>query len=243
MNWETFAPVVGHPQKNMPYKSLRVALQSDLWYSNCSPELQLALVSLSRTTKLATDESLFHVGDSGGGMYCVLEGALLVSNVNDEGKVSVLSQVEPYQWFGEISLIDKGVRPFSARAICPTRILLVPECQLVAWLNEHPQCWRDIGLLACAKLRIALDAYQDLALLSLEQRILKRLHLVASGYGTRVVPRTHVQVPQDVVAQMMGVSRQSTNRALKSLEEAGLIERRYGQITLKTGCPPPKPQE
>lgn len=227
----------------MHQKNLRVALQTDRWYSSCSPELQLALVSLSRVIKLAPDETLFHVGDSGGGMYCVLEGALLVSNVNDEGKVSVLSQVEPCQWFGEISLVDRGIRPFSARAVGPTKILIVPESQLVAWLNEHPLSWREIGVLACAKLRIALDAYQDLALLTLEERILKRLHLVASGYGTRVVPRTHVQVPQDVVAQMMGVSRQSTNRALKSLEEAGLIERRYGQITLKTGCPPPKPQE
>lgn len=227
----------------MPQKPLRVALQSDRWYNSCSPELQLALVSLSRVVKLAPDEALFHVGDGGGGMYCVLEGALLVSNVNDEGKVSVLSQVEPYHWFGEISTIDKGIRPLSARAIGPTKVLIVPECQLVAWLNEHPLSWREIGVLACAKLRIALDAYQDLALLTLEERILKRLHLVASGYGSRVTPHTHVQVPQDVIGQMMGVSRQSTNRALKSLEEAGLVERRYGQITLKTGCPPPKLQE
>jgi CRP/FNR family cyclic AMP-dependent transcriptional regulator len=41
-------------------------------------------------------------------------------------------------------------------------------------------------------------------------------------------------VPQEVIAQMMGISRQSANKALKTLEESGLIARNYGMVELLT---------
>ncbi len=208
------------------------ALNEDRWFRSCPEDLQRALIHLGRTARLRSGESLFRVGDRPSGLYCVLQGALLISNINKEGKVSVLSQVEPVQWFGEIATLDQGPRHFSAHANDEAQVLCVDGASLEAWLNSHPLFWRNIGVLACAKLRVALDALQELAFLPLEQRILRRLEHIASGYGSRVSPRRHVKVPQEVIAQMMGVSRQSANRALRTLEEVGAISRNYGMVEL-----------
>jgi CRP/FNR family cyclic AMP-dependent transcriptional regulator len=207
-------------------------LMTDKWFRACPSELQAALVRLSRPIRLTDGEELFQCGDGEIGLYCVLEGALLISNVNDVGQMAVLSQVEPCQWFGEIATLDQGPRHFSAHACGDTEVLFVPGEALVPWLNLHPLCWRDIGILACSKLRVALDALQEISLLSLEQRLLRRLERIASGYGSRVRPTTRVKISQEVIAQMMGVSRQSANKAMKSLEEVGLISRNYGVVEL-----------
>jgi CRP-like cAMP-binding protein len=216
----------------MKSNPLHRKLSTDRWYRACPGELQAALVRLSRPIRLNDGEELFQRGDGDVGLYCVLDGALLISNVNDDGRMAVLSQVEPCQWFGEIATLDQGPRHFSAHANGNTEVLFVPGEALVPWLNLHPLCWRDIGILACSKLRVALDAIQEISFLSLEQRILRRLERIASGYGSRVSPSKRVKVSQEVIAQMMGVSRQSANKAMKTLEELGLISRNYGVVEL-----------
>jgi DNA-binding Lrp family transcriptional regulator len=47
-----------------------------------------------------------------------------------------------------------------------------------------------------------------------------------------VNPSNQVKVSQEVIAHMMGVSRQSANKAMKTLEELGLISRSYGVVVL-----------
>ncbi|HEX5739787.1 MAG TPA: Crp/Fnr family transcriptional regulator [Hydrogenophaga sp.] len=194
--------------------------------------MQAALVELSRPIRLVHGQELFRRWEYGSGLYCVLGGALLVNNVDEEGRIAVLCQVEPCQWIGEVSTLDRGPRHFSAHANGATELLFVPGDAIESWLNQHPLCWRDIGILACNKFRMALDVFQDNAFMSLEQRILKRLEWIATGYGSRVKPLKRVRVPQEVIAQMMGVSRQSTNKAMKTLEAVGLISRSYGVVEL-----------
>jgi CRP-like cAMP-binding protein len=216
----------------MRSSALHASLCTDKWYRACPPELQSALFELSRPIRLSHGQELFRRWGDGSGLYCVLSGALLVSNVDEDGRVAVLSQVEPCQWIGEISTLDRGPRHFSAHANGDTEVLFAPGNALETWLNQHPLCWRDIGILASQKLRVALDAIQEITFMSLEQRILRRLEWIATGYGSRVKPSERVRVPQEVIAQMMGVSRQSANKAMKTLEQMGLISRSYGAVVL-----------
>jgi CRP/FNR family transcriptional regulator, cyclic AMP receptor protein len=62
--------------------------------------------------------------------------------------------------------------------------------------------------------------------------VLRRLQLLAQGYGSRDVARQRIRVAQEVLARMLGVSRQSTNKALKQLEARGALRLYYGEIEL-----------
>ena len=75
-------------------------------------------------------------------------------------------------------------------------------------------------------------AVEELAQLPLEERVWRRLQLVAHGYGSRETPRRHIRLGQEVLAQMLGVSRQSVNKALKTLEAGGRLRLHYGEIEL-----------
>ena len=73
---------------------------------------------------------------------------------------------------------------------------------------------------------------QDLAQPPLEERVWRRLQLVAQGYGSREAPRRRIHLSQEVLAQMLGVSRQSINKALKAMEAGGRLRLHYGEIEL-----------
>lgn len=211
--------------------SLRGLLASEPWFGSCPAALQQALVDLGRLQPLADGEPLFARGEAAAGLCCVVAGALRVGSIDAEGDAALLAFIEPYQWFGEISMIDGLPRTHDASAEGETELLLVPEAALQAWLDAHPLHWRDLARLACGKLRQAFEVLEDIQRLPLEQRLIKMLRRQARGYGSRP-PRRTLRLPQEQLALMMGVSRQSVNKALRTLETQGVLALRYGGIDL-----------
>lgn len=211
---------------------LHAALASDEWFGACEPALQAELLRLARLRHLAPGESLFARGGEANGLCCVVAGALRIGALDAQGDSTLLAWLEPYQWFGEISLIDGRPRTHDAVADGPTQVLVVPREPLLAWLDAHPAMWRELARLACRKLRVLFVAVEELAQLPLEERVWRRLQLVARGYGSREAPRRHIRLSQEVLAQMLGVSRQSINKALKALEAEGRLRLHYGEIEL-----------
>ncbi len=211
---------------------LHTALTSDEWFSTCAPALQTELLRLARMRHLNPNESLFARGGEADGLCCVVAGALLIGALDAQGDSALLAYLEPYQWFGEISLIDARPRTHDAVADGPTQVLVVPREPLLAWLDAHPAMWRELARLACRKLRVLFIAVEELAQLPLEERVWRRLQLVARGYGSRDAPRRRIRLSQELLAQMLGVSRQSINKALKALEAGGRLRLHYGEIEL-----------
>lgn len=213
---------------------LHAALATDAWFAHCDPALRDELMRMVQTSMLADGESLFLKGQPAEGLYCVTAGALRIGSVQADGSEQLLAYIEPYQWFGEISLIDGAPRTHTAVADGPTTLLMAPATALLAWLQAHPACWRDLARLSCARLRLAFGVLEDIAVLPLQPRLAKRLWWVAIGYGTRtsLQMKRHIRLPQEQLALMLGVSRQSVNKALRALERAGVLKLHYGAIEL-----------
>lgn len=212
---------------------LAAALCSDAWFARCEPEFQAILLALGRLWQLQDGECLFQRGSRDAALCCVTAGALRVRGLQDNGQESLLAFIEPYQWLGEISLIDGLPRSHDVVADGATTVLLVPQAELQDWLAAHPVHWRSLACLASAKLRLMFSALEDIVQLPLELRLAKRLWLVAQGYGGRTGgPRRLIRLPQEQLALLLGVSRQTINKALRALEQRGWLRLHYGTIEL-----------
>ncbi len=223
------------PRSDPPPASLLAALRSNAWFGSCPAELQLALLERAQWRRLQPGEALFARGQDADGLCCVVAGALHVGAVHADGSRTLLAHLEPYQWFGEVSMLDGLPRTHDAVADAEAAVLVVPQPALHAWLSAHPEHWQHIGRLACAKLRMMFTVLEDIQQLTLEQRLAKRLWLTAHGIDGQPAgapPRRRIHVPQEQLALMLGVSRQSVNKALRQLEAAGLVALRYGGIEL-----------
>lgn len=211
------------------------ALRSHLWFASCSLPLQQVLIEKSRVVSLKAGERLFSRGEKDEALCCVLSGALKLGSFDAEGDTKVLSMyVEPYQWFGEIAVIDHLPRSQDAVADVVSSVLVVSRSLLEPWLNEHPQYWRELARLVCLKMRMLAVMIEDSASLPLEQQLARRMLMASTNFGMNYPMsfKRHLRLPQEYLARMMGVSRQTINRALKILAEQRVIAVHYADIEL-----------
>lgn len=213
--------------------SLMPALRTNLWFASCPLPMQEALLQRARLWSFTEGETLFARGEAHDGLCCVVAGALKLGSLNPrDGSQRLTMYVEPYHWFGEVALLDRLPRSQDAVADMDSTVLVVSRMQLEPWLDENPACWRDVARLACGKLRLMLSMMEDSATLPVEQVLARRLLFSVSNLGqsTQGARRRHVRLPQEYLARMMGVSRQTVNKALRSLERERVLALHYAEI-------------
>lgn len=212
----------------------RPLLETGRWFAEIPAPMRDALVAAGRRRRLGPGEVLFARGDPPDGLYAVLDGALRITATAEDGREALLTLIEPPGWLGEISLFDGRPRTHDALAEGEALLLHVPQGPLERMLAAEPGWWHGIGLLAAHKLRLAFVALEDLALLPAPVRLARRLVLIAEGYGGGGPgPRRVVAVPQEQLAMMLAISRQTTNQILRGLEGQGVIALRYGEIEIR----------
>jgi CRP-like cAMP-binding protein len=200
------------------------------WFNHLPPDLQRSLLGAARLRSLTAGQFLFKRGDPPCGLYAVLEGAVRISAVSAQGKEAVLSLVETPYWFGEICLFDNLPRTHDALAMGACTLLQVPQAAMLGILEQHPVFWRDMALLMSHKLRLSLINIEQISLMPASVRLAHRLLMIAQGYGEIEPARRVLQLPQEDLAAMLGLSRQTINSLLKALEQQGIIGLSYGAI-------------
>lgn len=211
----------------------RQALASGRWFGHLPEGLQVGLLADAQVLSLQAGERLFARGDSYDGIYCVVKGVFRTVGFSTGGKEALLTLIEPYSWFGEVALFDDLERTHDVVADHQGEVLRVPAPALTALLAAHPEYWYWFGLLLSQKMRFAFIALEQAALLPAPQRVAQRLVLMAEGYGEwsdrsrRVLP-----LPQEQLASMLSVSRQTINHVLRQFEDQNLIRLHYRELEI-----------
>jgi CRP-like cAMP-binding protein len=165
-------------------------------------------------------------------LYAVLEGSVRIGAVSEQGKEALLSLVEPPHWFGEICLFDGQARTHDAFAVGTCTLLHIPQAALLKLLDEQPVYWRQLALLMSHKLRLTFINLEQLSLMPAPARLAHRLLMIAAGYGEIDPPRRVLQLPQEQLASLLSLSRQTTNQLLKELQGQGILNLKYGEIEI-----------
>ena len=202
------------------------------WFSHLPVSLQDSLLAVARVRRLSAGQRLFQRGDPPCGLYAVLEGAVRIGAVNEQGKEALLSLVEAPHWFGEICLFHGQARTHDAFGLGPCTLLHIPQIALLALLDEQPVHWRQLALLMSQKLRLTFINLEQLSLMPAPMRLAHRLLMIAEGYGEIDEPRRVLQLPQEQLASMLSLSRQTTNQILKDLQGQGMLKLGYGEIEI-----------
>ncbi|MFL1481819.1 Crp/Fnr family transcriptional regulator [Pseudomonas grimontii] len=202
------------------------------WFSHLPVPFQHSLLAHARLRQLTAGQYLFKRGDPPCGLYAVLDGTLRVSAVNEHGKEALLSLVGAPYWFGEICLFDGLPRTHDACATGPCTLVQVPQQALLKILEESPRYWRDLALLMSQKLRLSFIGLEQLSLMPASVRLAHRLLMIVEGYGDMELSKRVLQLPQEDLAAMLSLSRQTTNALLKDLQARGIVRLGYGEIEI-----------
>ncbi|MEO8423182.1 MAG: Crp/Fnr family transcriptional regulator [Actinomycetota bacterium] len=163
---------------------------------------------LPLTLILRQHGTLIQQGEPGDGLWRVESGALRVATISDAGHELVLDVLGPGHGTGE----PVGVpSPVTVRALRPCRLSPVPS--------------RAAADLLTTRAHRAAALAADLAWLDVRSRISRRLEDLAERFGRPVEGGRLILLPltQDEVAALTGTTRESANRALRSMAADGEI--------------------
>lgn len=209
----------------------RETLSRDRWFGALPPERQALLLDIGHVRAVRDRALLYGVGDEPDGLWAVLEGEVRLVSYPAVGMELVGLIVGTGGWFGELSVLDGGPRPHDAICFGPARVVNLPMDEVSRLAAARPEIYRDIALLGCAHQRGALAVVGQ----SLAQPVRVRLArtLAASVRAAADASPGVLRIRQEDLAAMVGVSRQTLNKLLKSLERAGIVELSYAQITIR----------
>src|SRR5713101_9136082 len=169
------------------------------------------LGSYMKTQKVARGTSIFAKGDPGTGLMGVLAGTVKVRVASADGKDIVLNLFHEGEVFGEIALLDGRPRTADATAMSECELVVIERRDFVPFLSDHPDVMLKFIEILCSRLRRTSEQVQDITFLNLPTRLAKtllQLTAVEDGSATR----RKAAVTQREISQMIGISRESTNK-------------------------------
>ena len=91
--------------------------------------------SLMHERRYLAQEVVFDEGEEGQGLFVVLSGRVKITLPGDVN--SVLIELGPGAFFGEVALLDQSVRTAQARAIEDAQIVVLFRAEFLSLLETH----------------------------------------------------------------------------------------------------------
>ena len=147
------------------------------------------------------------------------------------GHEVVLDQVPRGEVFGELALIDGQPRSASATAAENCELMVIDRRNLIPFIHEHPEVAVKLLELLCARLRQSNEQVEDVMFASLPVRLARAIVKLAKTIDPDT-PAARVVITQRELSQMIGISREGTNKQLRAWEKHGWIRLEQGSITV-----------
>jgi CRP-like cAMP-binding protein len=192
------------------------------------------LLTATTTKRLESGETLFRKGDAGSQLYGILSGALKVTATGTDGKDVLFTLMGPGEVLGEIALLDAQARSATVSAVEKTELLSLNRRELIPFLERHPRVAIELAAVLAARVRRLSERAEDRQTMPLPGRIAKHLLDLAGSHGKRPIVGGPVEVrlPQQDLADLVGVTRESVNKQLRGWEEEGVVQLGRGKVVL-----------
>ncbi len=192
------------------------------------------LVSLARTLDLRRGEVLFSQGDEPADLFVVLTGKVKLGRTSPDGRENLLAVYGPGEMFGELSWFDPGPRTSSAVAVGASRLAVLDYEELYAWMGPRPEVAQQLLRALARRLRRTNTALADLVFTDVPGRVAGTLLDLALRFGRTTETGLHVQhdLTQEELAQLVGASRETVNKALADFAARGWVKLEARSVVL-----------
>jgi len=194
-------------------------------FSGLDDEAADALRASLIECRLRRSEVLFREGDEGHQLYVVTDGKVKMGRTSADGRENLLAVLGPGQMFGELSLFDPGPRQSTVTAVTDCVMQSLTHDELLKWLTGRPEVAQGLLAQLAHRLRRANDVVADLVFSDVPGRVAKALLDLAARFGRPADDGIHVHhdLTQEELAQLVGASRETVNKALADFGSRGWL--------------------
>ncbi|AHB47188.1 Crp/Fnr family transcription regulator [Hyphomicrobium nitrativorans NL23] len=193
-----------------------------------------AVAQEMREASFGSGQSIFARGDEGRDIYLVTTGRVRLSVLTAEGRELSFAHAEPGHVFGEIAVLDGGVRTADATAVTKVSASTLSKGALMRLINERAIVREAVIRFLCRRVREADHQLEGIALYPIEVRLARFFLATArqkgdAETGAKVI--IDLPISQSELALLIGASRPKVNAALALLEDGGAIARKDTRFT------------
>lgn len=201
-------------------------LQSQPWFGGLAPDVQARVTDRVFTVSGGRGETLLHEGEPVKGWYAVLSGLVKLQTQSAQGRLSVFLGVPGGEWFGEGSALKTEPRRYDVVALRDTELLCLPRAEFDL-LRTTSLAFSE-ALVAQLNMRLgqAMAIIEAGRIRTPEQRVALYLSRLF-WHGLR-----RLSLSQEELGHLAGLSRQTVNRVLQSLEQEGLVTLEFGRVAI-----------
>jgi CRP/FNR family transcriptional regulator, cyclic AMP receptor protein len=167
---------------------------------------------------LAPGEALYRTGDPGDAMFVVASGRIAARLSSPDGDTIDLMVMTAGSLVGYLELLDGGRRCADAVAVTPSRVVVIGAGVATYLLETTSALLLAVAQDMAARIRAHTDAAREQAFHPVTARLARFLLDAADARG-----RVLLDGPQVLLAQRLGVARQTLSKALRGLARDGLV--------------------
>jgi CRP/FNR family cyclic AMP-dependent transcriptional regulator len=194
-------------------------------FQGVEPEAAEALAAGLSYGDYSRGESVFTEGEQGDTLFIVMTGKVKIGRRAADGRENMLSVMGPSDMFGELSLFDPGPRTATASVLTDARLASLAHTSLRPWISDRPEIAEQLLRVLARRLRRTNDALADLIFTDVPGRVAKALLGLADRFGSEDGDgvRVHHDLTQEELAQLVGASRETVNKALADFSSRGWL--------------------
>jgi CRP-like cAMP-binding protein len=193
-----------------------------------------AFEQLGRYAKHATlkrGATIFSKGDPGNSLIAVISGTVKISISSPDGRSAILNLIGPGEIFGEVAVLDGQARTADAIANTSCEIFVIDRRDFLPFVSSQPALAMKFIELLCARLRWTSDQVEEVILQDLPGRLASALIRLTERHEKTKGERT-IAVTQQEISEMVGMTRESINKQLRSWAVRNWVRLEHGAIVV-----------
>lgn len=224
----------------MPAKMLekhQALLGSIPLFAGLSAEQLGKIAALAQVRSYAGREVVVNQGEPARALFAIVRGRLKVVSCAPDGRDTVLGIMAEGEVFGEVALLDGGLRSASCTAIEPCELLVIDRAQFMELLESSPAIAVKLLDVLAQRLRRLSQRSEDAAFLDVPSRLARSLLDLATRFGesTRTPAkeiRISLKLSQQELGDLVGATRESVNKHLSEWTRQGIVKLQSGWMVI-----------
>jgi CRP/FNR family transcriptional regulator, cyclic AMP receptor protein len=194
-------------------------------FQGIAPDAVAALDPHLQRVALPRRHTVFVEGERGDELYVIVAGAVKIRHQTPDGRETVFAVLGPGDVFGELALFDPGPRTSTVITLTEVDAVRMDRQALRRWIVERPEIAEQLLRVLARRLRHTNNTLCDLIFTDVPARVAKQILDLAMRFGTSIGGSVRVEhhLTQKELAQLVGSSRETVNKALSDFTQRGWI--------------------
>jgi CRP-like cAMP-binding protein len=194
-------------------------------FATLETELKERLIAVSPTRIYSDGQFIQQRGSKADGFWLIEQGNVRIGQYLPEGEFRAMAVLGAGDSYGELAVFSGSRRVVDALSRGQSEVRFIAANTFLTALEDYPKSNQAILGALSMQLQDTLEQLASMRRGSNPARLADMLYNLAGG-------SEEVATTQDELAELLGVTRATTNAALRTLEKAGYISRGYAKILI-----------